>query len=70
MALINDHFDPSGMGMFSKTGRFTTEQFYILRMKDEILSSEKKVLKVPLFQTSSKIVKIKLLIIINTFIST
>lgn len=36
MALIFDNFDPAGMGMFSKTGRFTTEKFYILRMKDEI----------------------------------
>lgn len=56
MALINDGFDPSGMGMFSKTGRFTTEKFYILRMKDEILCSEKKTLDVPLFTTSQKIV--------------
>lgn len=26
-------------GMFSKTGRFTTEKFFILRKKDEILQS-------------------------------
>lgn len=56
MALINDNFDPSGMGMFSKTGRCTTEQFYILRMKDEILAAEKKTKEVPLFTTSDKIV--------------
>jgi hypothetical protein len=26
-------------GMFSKTGRFTTEKFFVLRKKDEILQS-------------------------------
>lgn len=56
MALINDAFDPSGMGMFSKTGRFTTEKFYILRKKDEILSTDKKTLNIPLFTASEKIV--------------
>ena len=58
MALIFDNFDPAGMGMFSKTGRFTTEKFYILRMKDEIQSNEKKTKEIPLFTTSDKIVKL------------
>jgi hypothetical protein len=30
------------MGMFSKVGRTTTEKFYILRKKDEILEDRKK----------------------------
>lgn len=56
MQIVRDMFDPSGMGMFSKTGRFTTEKMYILRKKDEILSSEKRTVKIPLFTASSKIV--------------
>jgi len=36
--IITDKFDPVGMGMYSKTGRFTSEKLYILRKKDEILN--------------------------------
>ena len=56
MKIIRDSFDPSGMGMFSKTGRVTTEKFYILRKKDDILSTKKRTIKIPLFSASSKIV--------------
>lgn len=59
MQIVRDRFDPSGMGMFSKTGRFTTEKMYILRKKDEILSTEKKKVKIPLFTASNKIVTYK-----------
>ena len=29
MAFVNDNHDPSGLGMFSKAGRFTTEKYII-----------------------------------------
>ena len=56
MALVHDTFDPSGMGMFSKVGRGTTEKFYILRRRDEILADKKKQVKVPLYHASNRIV--------------
>jgi hypothetical protein len=59
MKIIRDKNDPSRMGMYSKTGRFTTEKMYILRKRDEILSSEKRTKKIPLFRASSKIVREK-----------
>lgn len=57
MQIITDKFDPSGMGMFSKTGRFTSEKFYVLRKKDEIMTTKKKSIRIPLFTASSKIVR-------------
>ena len=54
--MIKNKFDKTGMGMFSKTGRFTSEKFYILRKKDEIMNVKHKTLKVPLFTASSQIV--------------
>ena len=56
MKIIKNKFDLTGMGMFSKTGRFTSEKFYILRKKDEILNVKQKRLKVPLFTASNQIV--------------
>lgn len=56
MTTIRNKFDHTGMGMFSKTGRFTSEKFYILRKKDEILKVKNKTLKVPLFTASTQIV--------------
>jgi hypothetical protein len=38
MALIKDNYDPSGYGMFSKVGRFTSEKYAIIRRKDELIS--------------------------------
>ena len=33
---------PTGMGMFSKAGRFTSEKYIIFQKKDEILYNKKK----------------------------
>ena len=38
--------DPSGLGMFSKAGRFATEKHIIFQKKDEILNDQRKYLKV------------------------
>ena len=57
MQVFRDPKDPSGMGMFSKTGRFTTEAFYILRKKDDILNAEKKKIWIPRFRASNKMVR-------------
>ena len=38
MALIKDNYDPSGYGMFSKVGRFTSEKYAIIRRKDELIT--------------------------------
>jgi hypothetical protein len=46
MAFVLDPNDPSGLGMFSKPGRFTTEKYHIFQKKDEILSNQRKFLKV------------------------
>ena len=46
MALVNDHNDPSGQGMFSKPGRFTSEKYIIFQKKDEIFGGDRKLLKV------------------------
>ena len=42
MALIKDNYDPSGYGMFSKVGRFTSEKHSIIRKKEEILYNQGK----------------------------
>ncbi len=46
MAFVLDQNDPSGLGMFSKPGRFTAEKYVVFQRKDEILSNERKVLRV------------------------
>ncbi|KAL4504067.1 hypothetical protein ABPG72_022697 [Tetrahymena utriculariae] len=46
MAYVTDVHDPSGLGMFSKAGRFTSEKYIIFQRKDEILYNKKRVLKV------------------------
>lgn len=51
MTLINDNLDPSGYGMFSKAGRFTTEKYSVFRKKDEILLGRPKYLQVSYFPT-------------------
>jgi len=43
---VPDHTDPSGLGMFSKGGRFTSEKYIIFQKKDEILTNSRKFLKV------------------------
>ena len=44
--IIKDKLDPAGMGMFSKTGRFTSEQHGIFRKKEEILLNKPKKFRV------------------------
>lgn len=44
--IIKDRLDPAGMGMFSKTGRFTSEQHGIFRKKEEILLNKPKKFRV------------------------
>ena len=46
MALVNDSNDPSGRGMFSKSGRFTSEKYIIFQKKDEIFGGERKLLQI------------------------
>ena len=46
MTYVIDEHDPSGLGMFSKAGRFTSEKYIIFQRKDEILYNKKRVLKV------------------------
>lgn len=57
MAFVADHGDPSGLGMFSKAGRFTSEKYSIFQRKDEILKDQKKYKKVsslPTIRVSSQ----------------
>lgn len=49
MVSINEKSDPSGLGMFSKSGRFTSQKYAIFRKKDEILQDKRKYLKVSHF---------------------
>lgn len=44
--------DPSGMGMYSKTGKFTTEIYSVFRRKEEILYGKPKYLKVKRFTSN------------------
>lgn len=46
MSFVTDAHDPSGLGMFSKVGRFTSEKYIIFQKKDEILYNKRKFLKV------------------------
>ena len=46
MAFVIDSNDPGGGGMFSKPGRFTNEKYIVFHKKDEILSNQRKFLKV------------------------
>lgn len=57
--IIANELNPEAKGMFSKTGKFTSEKFFILRKKDEILNQQDKVKpknEAPVFKISSKIV--------------
>ena len=49
--MVMDPKDPSGMGMYSKTGRFTNELYAVFRKKEEILHNKPKYLKVANFPT-------------------
>lgn len=42
---VNDHSDPSGIGMFSHLGRFSTQKHPIFRKKQEILSKKNRYFK-------------------------
>lgn len=53
MAFVQDPHDPSGLGMFSKAGRFTTEKYIIFQKKDEIMFDKKKTFKVSAFPSMS-----------------
>lgn len=55
MAFVYDQGDPSGLGMYSKAGRFTSEKYSIFQRKDEILSDHKKTKKVSAFPSLSKV---------------
>ena len=46
MAFVADLNDPSGLGMFSKAGRYSTEKHIIFQKKEEILNDKKEFLKV------------------------
>jgi len=46
MAFVLDQHDPAALGMFSKSGRFTSEKYIIFQKKDEILNNQRKFLKV------------------------
>ena len=39
---IGDSSDPAGQGMFSQTGRFTTEKYPIMRQRDHIIQGTKE----------------------------
>lgn len=54
--------DPSGMGMYSKTGKFTTEIYSVFRRKEEIMHGKPKFLRVKRF-TSNFSVKISLKVV-------
>lgn len=45
MTFVADYGDPSGLGMFSKAGRFTTEKYIIFQKKEEILNDQRRLLK-------------------------
>ena len=49
--MIMDSKDPSGMGMYSKRGRFTNELYAVFRRKEEILHNKPRYLKVASFPT-------------------
>ena len=49
--LIDNSSDPTGMGMYSKTGKYTSSLYSVLKKKDEILFNKPKFLKVSLFPT-------------------
>jgi hypothetical protein len=42
-ALVSDTSDPSGTGMFSHLGRFTSQKYTVFKKKDEILQRRHKV---------------------------
>jgi hypothetical protein len=44
--LVNDTNDPSGGGMFSKPGRFTSEKYIVFQKKDEIMANQRKFYKI------------------------
>ena len=46
MAFVPSAGDPSGLGMYSKPGRFTSEKYIIFQKKDEILGGQRKFFKV------------------------
>lgn len=48
---VRNRKDPSGMGMYSKTGLFTNELYSVFRKKEEILNKKRKFMKVDLFPT-------------------
>lgn len=45
---VADKSDPTGAGMFSHSGRFTSYQYTIFKRKEEILSSKEKKYRPPL----------------------
>lgn len=49
MQIVWDNKDPSGFGMFSKTGRQSSERYSIIRQRNEILANKRKVKHVSLF---------------------
>ena len=55
MAFVYDQGDPSGLGMYSKAGRFTSEKYIIFQRKDDILNDQKKFKKVSSFPSLTKV---------------
>lgn len=56
MAFVLDAGDPSGLGMYSKAGRYTSEKYIIFQRKDDILTDHKKTKKVSAFPSISKVI--------------
>ena len=54
MALVTDIHDASGMGMFSKAGRFTTKKYIIFQQRDEILYNKRKTINIKEFNNKEK----------------
>lgn len=46
---VVDKKDPSGMGMFSKVGRFSSEIYPVFSRKDDILFGKRKFIQVSNF---------------------
>lgn len=65
MALVSDIHDPSGLGMFSKAGRFTSEKYIIFQKKDEILHNKRKFKKVSSLPSIDMVIENKVLIILK-----
>ena len=56
MQLVQYTLDPSGCGMTSKVGKFTSEKYAVFQQKDEILRGKPKYLQVSQFPQFESII--------------